>query len=338
MVSLAGRNADTPGWGDQVANNAKFTAPVFCFFITHLASGKKYIFDLGMRTDLDNSPPMVKKTMLPNFDCYPKSPAKILLEQSDTAFHPSSVKAIIFSHLHFDHIGDAGKSGFEQAELWVGPTSMSKARPGYPLDENSSIWSRDFPTDGSKKIVELTIPESRPVSQRKTQTTAGLEKEAESLYKSVERRTPSSGWFALATFERACDLFDDGSVYAIDAPGHMPGHIMLLVRVKIQDTEGPDDFVLLSGDCFHHSALLRDPQLTARPPFSRRTMHEDPDQAFDTIQRTAELAKQPNMWVIGAHDAKVAQAIGTDEKGELLGLTSLQNWRKNGWKGDQGSY
>jgi glyoxylase-like metal-dependent hydrolase (beta-lactamase superfamily II) len=121
----------------------------------------------------------------------------------------------------------------------------------------------------------------------------------------------------------------------------MPGHIMLLVRVKIQDTEGPGDFVLLSGDCFHHSALLRDPQLTARPPFSKRTTHEDPGQAFNTIQRTAKLAKQPNIWVIGAHDAKVAkvaQAIGTDEKDELLGLAGLQDWRKNGWKGDQGSY
>lgn len=117
----------------------------------------------------------------------------------------------------------------------------------------------------------------------------------------------------------------------------MPGHVMLVVRVKIQDTEGPDDFIILSGECFHHSALLGDPKLTGRPPFSTRTMHEDQYQAFDTIQRTAELTKQPNIWVIGAHDAKVAQAIGTDEKGESLGLPSLQDWQKSGWKDDQGS-
>lgn len=144
MASLTERNADTTDWDDQVANNAKFTALDFCFPITHLASGKMYIFDLGMRTDLDNSPPMVKQAMLPNFDCYQISPAKILLEQSDTAFHPNPIKAIIFFHLHFDHIGDVRNSGFEQAELWVGPTSMFKARPGYPFDGNSSIWSRDF--------------------------------------------------------------------------------------------------------------------------------------------------------------------------------------------------
>jgi N-acyl homoserine lactone hydrolase len=40
------------------------------------------------------------------------------------------------------------------------------------------------------------------------------------------------------------DLFGDGSVYAISAPGHTPGSVAYLIR----STEGP---VLLTGDTCH---------------------------------------------------------------------------------------
>ncbi len=47
------------------------------------------------------------------------------------------------------------------------------------------------------------------------------------------------------------DVFDDGSVIIIQAPGHTPGHTVLLLRLA---EAGP---ILLSGDLWHLAASRR---------------------------------------------------------------------------------
>jgi hypothetical protein len=74
-----------------------FTVPDFVFLIEHTATGDKYLFDLGMRQDLENSPPAVLQNVLPNFICVPESPMDILEEHGTAEQQPSDVKAIIFS-------------------------------------------------------------------------------------------------------------------------------------------------------------------------------------------------------------------------------------------------
>jgi len=326
---------DTPGptfSSTEETNKDNFYVPDFCFLIEHPPSGSKYINDLGMRKDLENYPPAVVKHMLPNFKCFPESPAEIIQTHAFKEHPLTSIKAVIFSHLHFDHVGDAGAAGFQHAELWVGPTSMTRARPGYPIDPQSSNWSKDFPTDGSKKIIELTLPDALLESQNDSRLAQLRESRASGKYDAVERRIPSSGWLALGSFDHACDLFGDGSAYAIDAPGHMPGHMMLLLRVRIDESSADnDDFVLLAGDCYHHPALLRDPRLTARPPYSKRSMHEDPDRAVDTMLRTRVFAQRHNVWVVGAHDPLVLEAVNSG-KNPVKGLITIDGWRREGWK------
>ena len=55
----------------------------------------------------------------------------------------------------------------------------------------------------------------------------------------------------IATFSAAHDFFD-GSLYLIDTPGHMPGHLGALAHT------GNDEWVFMGGDCCHHRALLLD--------------------------------------------------------------------------------
>jgi hypothetical protein len=61
------------------------------------------------------------------------------------------------SSSHFDHNGDFGRAELNEAELWIGPSTCTSFRPGYPIDPKSTIFSDDLPNDGSK-IVEFQLP------------------------------------------------------------------------------------------------------------------------------------------------------------------------------------
>jgi glyoxylase-like metal-dependent hydrolase (beta-lactamase superfamily II) len=86
-----------------------------------------------MRKDLENLPPLVKD-VLPQFNCEPQSPADTLRKHDSFEKKPEKVKAVIFSHIHFDHIGNGAQAGFNQAHMWIRPTCCTYARPEYPVD------------------------------------------------------------------------------------------------------------------------------------------------------------------------------------------------------------
>jgi glyoxylase-like metal-dependent hydrolase (beta-lactamase superfamily II) len=330
LVLLPGSNkANSSLDGDSSeAEKDTFFVPDFVFLIEHLATGDNYVFDLGMRKDLENSTPAVVQNMLSKFKSTPESPVDILKKHGTTEQQPSFVKAVIFSHLHFDHIGDVGKSGFSKAEIWIGPSTCSSARPGFPADTKSSVFSDDLPRDGSRRIVEFKLPSAMLDDKRKKAIRDATEN---GNYEAIELREPEGGWFGLGAFEAAFDLLKDGSIYLIDAPGHMAGHQMLLVRVKTGVNGAQDDFVLLAGDCFHHPAMLGNPLLTARPPFSKSSMHGDPETAINTMFRTRRCAQEKNIWVVGAHDFTISRAVSPNTD-TVDGLVLLTDWHKRGWK------
>ena len=86
------------------------------------------------------------------------------------------------------------------------------------------------------------------------------------------------------------DVFGDGSVMILRAPGHTPGHSMLLVRLKEM---GP---VLLSGDAVHfHENYEHD----GVPGFN-----DDRAQTLASIQRMKAIEKNLKATVIIQHDPR----------------------------------
>jgi glyoxylase-like metal-dependent hydrolase (beta-lactamase superfamily II) len=316
-----------PGAEEDKPNT--FYAPDYVFLIEPNATGEKYIFDLGMRKDLENLPPLLKENVLPRFKCEPQSPADILQEYGTPEQQPEKVKAVIFSHMHFDHVGDGAQAGFHKAQMWIGPTTCTYARPGYPVEPRAPTLTDTLPMDGSRKIIEAYILDD--MLKEAGDKRAGKVQEAmfKGLYNGTDLRKPE--WIGLGAFDRAYDVFEDGSAYIIDAPGHSAGHQMMLVRT----TSAGDDstFVLLAGDCFHHPDLLQNPQRTARPPYSKESMHSEPEIAIESIWRTRKFAERDEVWVVAAHDYSVGESI---EKGvkEVQGLVELNDWKKKAWKKD----
>ncbi|MDH0865079.1 N-acyl homoserine lactonase family protein [Mitsuaria sp. GD03876] len=86
------------------------------------------------------------------------------------------------------------------------------------------------------------------------------------------------------------DVFGDGSVMVLRAPGHTPGHSMLLVRLKEM---GP---VLLSGDAVHFHENYEHEGV---PGFN-----DDRAQTIASIQRMKQIEKNLKATVIIQHDPR----------------------------------
>jgi N-acyl homoserine lactone hydrolase len=93
----------------------------------------------------------------------------------------------------------------------------------------------------------------------------------------------------LTLTEADLDVFGDGTVVAYFLPGHTPGHMALLVRLK----SGP---VLLSGDVVHgHDTLAA----KAVPTFNT-----DRAQSIASMERFEKLAKETGAKVIIQHEVQ----------------------------------
>ncbi|KAF8169143.1 hypothetical protein K438DRAFT_1615565, partial [Mycena galopus ATCC 62051] len=118
----------------------------------------------------------------------------------------TSIDAVIWSHAHFDHIGDMSLFP-NTTEIIIGPATNTSI---YPADPDASLQASDFAGHVVTKVNFVNA----------TLVFSGM---------------------------KAVDYFGDGSLYLLDTPGHLPGHMIALSRTT------PTCFVVLGGDIYHHA-------------------------------------------------------------------------------------
>ncbi len=99
---------------------------------------------------------------------------------------------------------------------------------------------------------------------------------------------------------RVLDIFQDGSVLIVDAPGHLPGHINILAKT------GPHTSVYLAGDACHDRRIVRGEREIGEWQDAEGHMcciHGDRKLAEQTIERIRELEER-GVEVIFAHDVE----------------------------------
>lgn len=176
------------------------------------------------------------------------------------------------SHLHYDHVGDPSKFG-PDTHFVVGPEAGKLIWGGnaYPMDKNSHFDSNLLPRDRAK---ELPIP----------------------------REAPDGYWKPLGPFPEAHDFFGDGSVFVINAPGHLPGHMNLLVR------EHSGAWIYLGGDSAHHADILDGKAeiatYTDQATGCLKCAHLDKEAAETHIKRLRKLRDENGVEIILHHDFK----------------------------------
>jgi glyoxylase-like metal-dependent hydrolase (beta-lactamase superfamily II) len=174
----------------EIEGFTTFDCPAFSFLIEH-SSGRKLLFDLGVRKDFENLAPRIVER-IKNWKVTVKMGVREQLEQHGV--NGKDVEGIIWSHWHWDHTGDP--STFEKhTALIVGPGFKKAYTPGYPTKKDSPVLDSDFE---GRELREISFEQNN-----------GLK---------------------IGNFN-AFDYFGDGSFYLLDSPGHAIGHICGLARL-----------------------------------------------------------------------------------------------------------
>ena len=128
-----------PFFTPVVAGVEQLEGNAYSFLIEH-PSGKKLLFDLGARVDFEsNAPALVRR--LKSYGFTPAINKDVATILSEGGMDLRNINAVIWSHHHWDHVGDVSKFP-STTELVVGP-GVPKLWPGYPVNQDSFVLESD---------------------------------------------------------------------------------------------------------------------------------------------------------------------------------------------------
>ncbi|EJD06986.1 Metallo-hydrolase/oxidoreductase [Fomitiporia mediterranea MF3/22] len=171
----------------------KKVVPSLSFLVTHRNSQRRIVFDLGIRSDIENYPEFTRRRLSDVFNA--GVPCDVPTALAKGGLKPEDITHVCLSHCHWDHTGNP--SLFSKAQFIVGAEAATLFQPGYPEDPKS-VFPSDLLPKGRTEYFDTTTEKWRPIGP----------------------------------FPRALDYFGDGSAYFIDAPGHLAGHMNLLARTS----------------------------------------------------------------------------------------------------------
>lgn len=304
-------------WQPKLEGFTGVHAPIYCFLISN--GDHHVVFDLGVRRDWQNYAPKIVSLIKATTVVTEGSDVASVLDtdSSGLSVRSADIKSVIWSHNHFDHIGDA--STFPPStELVVGPGVRATSWPGWPRNPDACALDSDVQ---GRVVREISFDND---------SNTGLK---------------------IGRFD-AVDFFGDGSFYLLDAPGHAVGHLCALART----TANPPSFVFMGADACHHAGVLRPteylplPQSITPSPFvdglagsainagtdagvtscpgallqqltigkspslpfftvARGPLFSDHDAAMDTVRKIQELDAADNVFVLIAHDLSLRDRI-----------------------------
>ncbi len=234
--------------------------PSLSFLLRHSVNKEKFIFDLGIRKDWKNSPQKIVEWIQKIYNVDVQQDVFDSLAKGGLS--PLDINTVCLSHSHFDHSGNTVP--FTKSEFVVGGDTPKLFQGG--------TW----PKNPDAFFSEAVLPPER------TRYLGG-----------------DINWQPIGPFPRAFDFYGDGSVYIIDAPGHLAGHINLLAR-----TSADGAWIYLAGDTAHHWNLVKGSSAIAcgHPGHLDETAHQDKELAEQAIKRVRELMQLPRVRVLLAHD------------------------------------
>ncbi|CAC9889525.1 unnamed protein product [Aureobasidium pullulans] len=269
--------------------DAKRQVPSMAFLITHpgLMSTStrrekpiRIMFDMGLRSDIMRYTGNQRAHFQNRI---PYSLGRSIASQlQQEGLNPTTdIDMIILSHVHYDHHGDP--QDFVGAKFIVGSGSCGVLKNGLTGAGSHQHFQSDL------------LPPDRTFELPSTNDPHG------SFPSPLPGAEVKGRWSPLGPFPSAMDLIGDGSIYIVDSPGHLPGHLNLLCRV------GSRSWIYLGGDSCHDIRLLTgEKEISTWDDGDGNVLciHLDRVSAKETIDRIAQLSKIPDhdVQIIMAHD------------------------------------
>lgn len=298
---------------------ARRTVPSLSFLIQHKSTDNKttrLVLDLGMRRDTSLYPEALQNHIASRSPVSTQPDAVASLAKGGLT--PDDIDFVIFSHVHYDHVGYPKDFDNIKTHFIVGPGALDLLSGKNPLNIGShSFFESDLlPLE---RTIELPDP---PVST--LTSTLPLPPKSETALD-----TPlilSWSRHPLAPFDHTIDLFGDGTIYIVNAPGHLPGHINLLVRLSTT----PLKYVLLAGDACHDMRLFtgeRDIATWTDDSGKQCCMHHDIPRAKEMIAQLKRVQEE-------GIEVTVEGAGGCDFKRKERGSVEVVFAHNHEWEED----
>jgi len=241
--------------GVRVPKRELIRIPIVAFLVEHPTAGP-ILIDTGFhRAIADGTPAQrnhnlgpIGRLMIRNVEMRPEQTAAAQLRAR--GIEPRELGLIVMTHLHFDHASALA----------------------------------DFPA----ATVLVSAPEWRAANARGAtlQGYSAAQLDPGLTYRTVDFQGLAA--YARGPFERALDLFGDGSLMLLDTPGHSAGHLAILARLRERE-------VLIAGDAIYTMATLRE---------ARRPWHSQNRKAFEHSLQALQAydREHPDALIIPGHD------------------------------------
>ncbi|KAI0546134.1 Metallo-hydrolase/oxidoreductase [Xylaria curta] len=269
------------------STGARKTVPSLSFLIQHQnrTSGKttRIVFDLGLRRVIERYSEPIQRHLATR---RPLTTDPDVVESLRAGgLTPDDIDFVFYSHVHWDHVGEP--RDFPRSTFVVGYGALDVlAGKSKSLRGSHSFFESDL-LDPARTI-ELPDPAGRSEGNTTTSHTINVQ----------------GPWLELEELPATLDVFRDGSLYVVDAPGHLPGHINLLARTTKDD--GSTGWVYLAGDACHDRRILRGEKAISEWLDVHGhvcCIHADRAKADETIERVRDLERK-GVEVILAHDVE----------------------------------
>ncbi|KAK4160589.1 beta-lactamase-like protein, partial [Cladorrhinum sp. PSN259] len=264
------------------------TVPSLCFLIQHTESinGQvtNILFDLGLRRDTNRYSEPIRQHIATRQPM--TTDPDVVKSLARGGLTPKDIDYVIYSHVHWDHVGEP--RDFPTSTFVVGHGSLDvlSGRSASARGSHSHFESDLLDPD---RTVELSDSLSLSTS--------------ESILPSTSSGTLSffPPWESLSELglPETLNIFKDNTVYIVNAPGHLPGHINLLCRTD-------KGWVYLAGDTCHDRRILNgEKEIGEWKDGEGHTccIHFDRAEAERTIQRVRDL-EMKGAEVVFAHDVE----------------------------------
>ncbi|CEI63560.1 hypothetical protein FVEN_g6691 [Fusarium venenatum] len=296
----------------------------YAFLIKHTSSKSSkhdtMVFDLGVRKDWENLPDtFVAAVKEEGWSIDVQTDVASILR--DNGQDLNSVGAIIWSHWHFDHVGDP-QTFPSTTDLIVGPGFKQGVMPGWPTAKDSQVNETAWQ---GRELIEIEFSGEAALDIGKFQ---------------------------------AYDFYGDGSFYLLNSPGHAVGHMSALARTT---ADPPSFMLLggdIAHHCgeFRPSPYTPLPEMISPNPLGHTlsacpgrlflSVHpcKDPERPFfdptvgpvwhdegllakESIDKLIEADAYDNIFPVMAHDMTLVGTVDLYPK-------KANNWMSKRWKED----